>query len=376
MKKINYIFLIVTIFLYGCSDDYDFIPIESFLNKETVFGNEEGYRPVFRCPTVCITNQNTVLVACHNQQTWDDLWGIDILFARKETGAKNWEKRKAFVTNEEKGRSMSPIFLVDRASGRIYLFVTQYLDESKFGYYHTSNEIDLVYKFSDDDGRTWSEEISLRNLWDTQKYTAVVTSASNGIMLNDGTFLIPMMIIKDQKLYSSLLIKKVDGNWYFSSFTPNVWDNECTVYIDNQDRIILDCRTLESIRNKYVYDIEHDEFTQIESNIIESFIPIKAEISKCNWKGAIVYLMSYPETQTERRENLSLYGSKDGINWKFLYRLEYDYNGYGYSNVFCHNNKVVVSYETNIDIKMIDISPKMDEIVDLILERNVIQEDN
>lgn len=373
MKNIKSIFLSL-LFLFvitGCNseefENYSVFDINSHIREEIVFQSTPNERPVYRIPSLCITNNHTLLVVCENRQIIDDKDEIDILLARRVDNEAIWEKQVLFEMGDGKGRTMNPIFLVDRQSGRIYVFASHFRDNTKFGYEHDTSECDVVYKYSDDDGLTWSEEISLKKYWDITKYTGISSSASNGITLADGTFLIPMIVTKDKKFYSSLLIKEIGKEWRFSSLTPNEWDNECTVYLDKHNNIVLDCRTLDSVRNKYVYDIKNDMFTQIESDRIDSNLPVKAEISRCIWKDKTFYLMSYPYTKTGTRENMSLFGSKDGINWFFLFQFEQGYNGMGYSNLASYQNKTVIVYESyGTLIKLMDISLIMDNIVGLI----------
>lgn len=364
------LFITLLIFLscdYGDDENLTVLDINPNIKEVIVFQNVPNERPIYRIPSVCITNKKTVLIACENRQIFGDIGDVDILLARQVDESSVWVKQTLFKMSDVKGRSMAPIFLVDRRNGRIYLFVSQYKDNTKVGYLHTTDETDMVYKYSDDDGETWSEEFSLKDKWNTKKYTSVVSSVANGITLEDGTYLIPTITINKEQMFSSLLIKRPNADWYYSSYTPNEWDNECTVYIDNDNQITLDCRTNGSYRNKYHYDLEHDTFTQIESDIIDSYIPIKAEITKIDWKDSIIYLMSYPNTIKGTRENMSLFGSINGIYWKFLFQFEQGYNGMGYSNVAYYNDKVVIVYESHGQfIKFTDISFVMNDIVNLI----------
>ena len=388
MKVYIYLFFCIFFLLtfFGCDDGNNnevlsVFDIKPDIKEEVVFQEGTIQKPTFRIPSIIISNKKTILLACENRQSWEDRGEIDIVIARKRIGEIEWEKQVLFEMNDGKGRTMNPIFLVDRESGRIYIFASHFKDNTKYGYDHETSEFDLVYRYSDDDGLTWSEEISLKKYWDTTKYTGISSSASNGIITTNGVFLIPMIVIKNNKFYSCLLIKEIGKEWRFSSYTHNEWDNECTVYIDEQNRIILDCRTLESIRNKYVYDIKKDEFIQIESDIIDSYVSIKAEITRCEWKGHIFYLMSYPDTRTGTRENLSLYGSIDGIHWKIVCCLQKGYNGLAYSNIAWYEDKVLVTYEienskSKNSIKVIDISNIMDDTIDLLFNNHVIQKNN
>jgi len=210
------------------------------VTEYTVFQSNPLLRPVFRIPSCVITNRGTLLVSCENRQEKDDRGEIDILVARKGINSNTFEIRRVFKNEDQTGRSMNPVFLVDKKTSRIFLFVCHLKDLMKFARDNETDEVDFVYKYSDDDGMTWSEEVSLKELWDTDKYTSIIPSSVKGISTYNGELLLPTMVVKDKQWYSGLLICE-DGKWRFSKPSPNEGDNECTVYIDLKGRIILDC---------------------------------------------------------------------------------------------------------------------------------------
>ena len=291
----SYIFLFILLTIISCSkddnsviksldyDDTSFFMLEtdesdtievvvngksfSILN-EKVFPDTSLLKPVFRIPSIIITNRNTMLVATENRSNiYDNADEMDILVSRKTLKDSKWSVRKVWPFNTSYGRSMNPIFVIDRngrysREGRIYLF-TCHVNCKEYDAYANYDQVDMVYKYSDDDGLTWSEEYSIKSCWDKSKYTAVIPSCANGIQLEDGTLIIPTMVIDNGHYRSGIAYCAPNGTWQFSNPTPNLDDNESTVYQDNEGNIVLDCRTGERIRRKYKYDMVNDTWTFI-----------------------------------------------------------------------------------------------------------------
>jgi len=277
-----------------------------------------------------------MLVAAENRANALDLGQIDIVLSRKADCDHSWKVSRVWSHDSlSYGRSMNPIFAVDRIgasgyAGRIYLFTCHIKHEVALANEAETNQVDFVYKYSDDDGVSWSEETSIKDFWDLSKYSAVIPSAANGIQLDDGTLVIPTMVIKERGWRSS---------------TPCYGDNECTVYIDKQDQLILDCRTTELVRHKYKYDFNNDTWSPIEGSFTYN-INLKAEISKCLINDQDLYLMSFCDTPDEVRQNITLFASNDGIIWNKVYRLQEGPCHFGYSNVAVWDNKIAITYET------------------------------
>jgi hypothetical protein len=361
-----------------------------------VFPNDKEFRNLFRCPTLVLTKAGTALVACDNRDINNDKGDIDILLARKEKNSSNWTISKVFLSNSRNGRSMSPQFLVDESINRIYLFVDHFKNNNMQGLYNAPDGIDYVYKYSDDDGLTWSEEYSLSKyweedynlnfsvfdnnsistnavgqLWNTQKNDQkdngtiiYCASCTKGITTNDGTSLLPCEMVVNSNTYSCLLISN-NGNWRFSQPTPNIGDNECTVYLDNEHRIILDCRTLQNNRHKYYYNMEKDSFVEITPSQIDSQVAVSTEIvNDCG-----LFYMCFPDSPRGERENITFYGSKDGVNWRNVYLMKNGHLGmFGYSSIAKDNQQLMVCYETPQGIFVQDISMCRDIIRQVILQ--------
>lgn len=339
---------------------------------ELVFPDTSLFKPIFRIPSIIITNRETMLVATENRSgISDNADEMDILVSRKSLDAVKWSVRMVWPFSSSYGRSMNPIFVIDRngkfsKEGRIYLF-TCHINASGSDAADTKyDQVDMVYKYSDDDGMTWSKEYSIKSSWDTSKYTAVIPSCANGIQLSDGTLIIPTMGIDNGHYRSGLAYCTPNGTWHFSSPTPNLDDNESTVYQDNDGNIVLDCRTVERIRRKYIYDMKNDSWIYVPGSFT-SVIDLKAEITKCDLNGKTIYLMTFCDTPNWTRQNITLYGSLDGNTWKKICRVQEGECHFAYSNVSSYNNKIALVYETLYNgTRVQDVSILLQEILALL----------
>lgn len=326
----------------------------------TAFKQSEKLRPVFRIPSIIITNKGTTIVSCENRSLFDDKGEIDILVSRKECDDSIWFIKNVIKQSTDSyGRSMNPVFLVDRTGsqgrkGRVFLFAC-HLSGEGLAHETTTSQADIVYKYSDDDGKSWSPEYSLKHLWDLSEYTAAIPSAANGIQMKDGTFLLPLMIVKDNNWRSGIAYKKPGYEWVFSKPTQYDGDNECTVYIDNDEKVILDCRTLNNVRHRYSYDLSTNTYSLLADQPAVK-VNLKAEIHKMEGIEKNLYMVTYVETPTNLRENITLYSSNDAITWTKVYCVKKGVIIGAYSNITSHKGKVFVSYEKGDEIKVQDIS--------------------
>lgn len=201
------------------------------IEEHVVYKKSEYLRPIFRIPSLIITNKRTLLLSCENRDRVSDTGEMDVLVARKTLNDSKWTIKRVIKNNARYGRSMNPIFVIDRIGahgekGRIYLFASHEKNIDGISDNVKMEDADFIYKYSDDDGQIWSHEQSLQSLWDLSEYDVNFPSACNGIQLSDGTFLIPTMLLKSGYWRSGLLVKRPKENWHFTKPTLYDGDNE------------------------------------------------------------------------------------------------------------------------------------------------------
>jgi sialidase-1 len=119
-----------------------------------------GYQQ-YRAPALTVTKQGTVLAAFDGMPNMSDLpSNITVLVRRSTNGGSTWTPAKV-VRSAPKPKGFSdPSLLVDRTTGRIFLFYAASVNQGFFGS-KTGNDptdpniLQADYSYSDDDGRTW-----------------------------------------------------------------------------------------------------------------------------------------------------------------------------------------------------------------------------
>ena len=357
------------------------------LTQSQIINSESYYH---RGPTVCITNNSTYLVAATKMVSMSDDAKQGITLARKAAGGE-WSVSDV-IDVPTTGYYGNPCFVIDRTGGhgqanRIYLFYFHSGNNSTIISGNASNA-DCRYKYSDDDGVTWSEEVSLKSGWDSNKYVFLVPAPSAGIQMSNGTLVIPAMGKNFRGWWSSgIIYKTTSGEWTFSCLTPRYGDNECTCY-EKGSTLILNCRydnyayaqynSASALikRNKvYQYSFTADTWTDVHDTFIAR---TPCESSICKVSNSL-YLRTWLDPykngdDPNTRERLTLYASSDASHWIRIVRFkDGNRNGThqassantsrGYACVAYYNNKIIVAYEDNDHtIGFVDFSNAMDLI--------------
>ena len=346
--------------LYETFEHYNTENSESPIEREVALSRNmlDPTAAEYRIPGVAITNAGTIIVCGQRMKNpigdYGD-FGIDI--SRKEVGG-SWEASVLIPfdsTRESYGHTENVSILVDRNNDRIYVFYGTFLDNVVW-WEETTAGCDYKYVYSDDDGETWSEPVSLKNKWDTTKYKLCIPSCSQGIVLTDGTFVVPSMCVISTNPNTSspvILYKTPNGDWTFSDIVqiPGVvMMDECAVVEGSNNQIRLYCRPNYSYMkganrsyHEFVYNISRNTFTQIPSTFNANrgnFMGIDA-ITLNNKK---IYLMSFTDTHGDVRENGTLWASLDGQKWIRVFRYLKESSA-GYSVLTNYNGQLVVAFE-------------------------------
>ncbi len=369
--------------------------LESFNNKnpstplvrQTVFGkNTDPYSTQSnrRSPALCVTNDGSFLAVCGMSESDSDASNYSALLARKAQGEDSWTYNIVLpYDSTNKNKYMNMAFCIDRtgahgSAGRIYLFaikITVNKDSSStarndgYAAYASTNEMDTVYIYSDDDGVTWSEQQSTKSSWDTNTYRSAWPGPASGIQLTDGTLVMPAEFIagfqnsesfatKKTKysIHSGILYKTPGNDWQFLPNMQEYWNNEDFVLEGAEpNSILLNCR-LERERHKrklYQVDINNGSFSQIDYDF-DPWLVCQQAAQKCNINSKSLYLLSANDPYKDvpainnrtnyNRSRMTVWTSTDGIRW--MRALLADKNiSWGYSAVASYNNITGIVYE-------------------------------
>lgn len=381
--------------LYTTREFYNSENPESAIAEEDVLVAGITGNANYRIPAICITNAGTVLVAgTHMTNAAGDYGDFSIDVGRKAVGG-TWSVSVVIPfdnTRQDYGSVLNNEFLVDRTTGRIYLFYGT--EKQKVVWWEvTTSDGDFRYVYSDNDGETWSAPVSLKSLWDTETYDYCIPSCTKGITLTNGTFVVPCFCKKGSaastaQSYPLLLIKKPSGSWYFSSVASvegiNHLDECAVVEGSNPNEIWLYCRPntnygtgVKRGYNKFSYNMTTNKFTHLtctfDGNRASCF-----SLDKITIDGSVIYLMSYIDSNVDTRVNITLWASLDGDIWTRIYRI-YKPSGNGYSVLDNYNGSIGVAYEKHLNgvgcISYQDLSVLSALIKDSVAKRNVSIQD-
>lgn len=344
-----------------------------------------------RIPTTIITNDGTVLVAVSLQESGEDSGYSSIVIKRKTDDGWTEQNVMPYETATTT-RYLNPSFVIDRTgshgvAGRIYLFAGVMKSFTKLWYSCTTDEMDCVYKYSDDDGITWSAYNSVKSTWDTSKYVASIVAPDNGIQLEDGTIALPCMLytqVGSLVFRNSILFKRPDSEWQMSTLTPELGYSvsECSlVELESNKITILTRKDVQYPKTHKGEDLFHYDFVRDsffhEETTFDRNLSVKSAVTKVTMSGKTFYLKTFVDSNGSSRENITIWASLNCRKWIRCYRLIGN-NTRGYGSVSVYNGVISAVYEAQgLSIEYQDLSSIADIFVNSVslLQGNVTVND-
>ncbi|WP_460802691.1 sialidase family protein [Microbacterium sp. GXF6406] len=152
---------------------------------------EGGYRQ-FRIPALAVSPRGTLLAAYDGRPNLDDLPNpIDLLLRRSFDGGRTWGAQQVVRTGTGLDGYGDPSILIDRETGRIFLFHAAGTHAGFFEAIEGIDDEDAVQQadvsYSDDDGETWTHR-RLTGMLKRPGITGLFAAAGAGIQLHAGAF--------------------------------------------------------------------------------------------------------------------------------------------------------------------------------------------
>jgi len=183
-------------------------------------GNE-----VFRIPSIVTASDGSVIIfAEHRHNSWYDKSFTDVVCKRSTDGGKTWSVATSItgLINDGGYAFMDPTPVLDRKTGKIFLFCTRWIKGS--GNDGAGNNLAFM-SVSSDNGATWSkpEDVSSRIL--APGMTSSGFGPGHGIMIEEGKYAGRLVVITRQ--YNG---KSNVGYAIYSDDNGNTWQcgNETT----------------------------------------------------------------------------------------------------------------------------------------------------
>ena len=284
----------------------------------------------FRIPFLTSTPKGALIAGSDVRYTdGSDYNQIDIGIARSEDGGKTWiDKQIVFKNNNihEHSRKMDGCIVVDKVTRRIFLFALSldlhmHLDSTD------NKHQSFVYKYSDDDGLTWSEEISLRHFYDDD-CILFFQGPGNGIQLQDGTLVIPIQrwvpVPHRDRSQAGIIYSKDHGlTWEKCETLIDTYTSESAVVEYKPNEILISCRSpLTEARGFYVTNNLGKTWTpHISHDTLLEFGGCQSAFLKITAPNQKTYALHTAPQQTHspwERNKLTLMCSDNYTHWNYI----------------------------------------------------------
>lgn len=154
--------------------------------KTTEIFRTDGDYAKYRIPGMIVTEKGTKLLYCEARKTPDDWSLMDILLTRIEKGEESPCGRTVLAKGNETHRTVNNPVMAQGKNGRIhFLYCEDY--SIKGGR--------VLYRFSDDDGISWSEARDITPATLPDYRNAFALGPGHGIVKKDGTVLFPVWLV-------------------------------------------------------------------------------------------------------------------------------------------------------------------------------------
>ncbi|MFJ9656776.1 exo-alpha-sialidase [Streptomyces griseoflavus] len=149
--------------------------------------------PYYRIPALTRTTKGTLLAAYDARPTLADLPGnLGVVLRRSTDGGTTWQAQQVVRKEAAPKGFGDPSLLVDRETGRVFVFYAASVHQGFFGSATGNDENDpnvlqADYSYSDDDGLTWKHERITAEI-KNPAWAGMFAASGEGIQLRHGTY--------------------------------------------------------------------------------------------------------------------------------------------------------------------------------------------
>ncbi|MFD6190751.1 exo-alpha-sialidase [Streptomyces sp. NPDC060275] len=174
--------------------------------------------PYYRIPALTRTTKGTLLAAYDARPTLGDLPGnIGVVLRRSTDGGATWQAQQVVRKDAAPKGYGDPSLLVDRETGRVFVFYAASVNQGFFGSATGNDESDpdvlqADYSYSDDDGLTWRHERITADIKDPA-WAGMFAASGEGIQLRHGAH--------KGRLIQQYAIRKDGANYAVSAYSDD-----------------------------------------------------------------------------------------------------------------------------------------------------------
>ena len=168
-------------------------------------GNENTKYVVYRIPTMAVTNSGTLLACFEARMVPSDNGDMDIIMIRSTDGGESFSEPQVIVSGADAGITVNnPAFVVD--GERIhFLYCVNYgvcnkCTDAARGACESHGGGGVYYRYSDDDGISWSKTQNITDLTSPDKRYMIATGPCDGLVTRAGVLICPVwLVLKDSE---------------------------------------------------------------------------------------------------------------------------------------------------------------------------------
>ncbi|WP_031034216.1 exo-alpha-sialidase [Streptomyces sp. NRRL F-5650] len=174
--------------------------------------------PYYRIPALTRTTKGTLIAAYDARPTLGDLpSNIGVVLRRSVDGGTTWQAQQVVRKDAAPKGYGDPSLLVDRETGRVFLFYAASVNQGFAGSATGNDESDpnvlqADYSYSDDDGLTWKHERITADLKDPS-WGGMFASSGEGIQLRHGAY--------KGRLIQQYALRKDGANYAVSAYSDD-----------------------------------------------------------------------------------------------------------------------------------------------------------
>ncbi|MFD7160568.1 exo-alpha-sialidase [Kribbella sp. NPDC059898] len=163
-----------------------------FSSTDLAFRGEGGY-PQYRIPALTTSTRGTLIAAYDGRPTMADLPShIAMLVRRSTDGGRTWSTQQVIRSDPAPNGYGDPSLLVDRKTGRIFLFYASSVNQGYAGSRTGNSDTDpnilhADYSWSDDDGVTWQHR-RITSMIKDPAWGGLFAASGEGIQLQHGRY--------------------------------------------------------------------------------------------------------------------------------------------------------------------------------------------
>ncbi|ALC24628.1 exo-alpha-sialidase [Streptomyces pristinaespiralis] len=192
-------------------------PVQGQLYSQDIATQGVG-SPYYRIPALTKTNAGTLLAAYDARPTLADLPGnLSVVLRRSTDDGVTWQAQQVVRKEAAPKGFGDPSLLVDRETGRIFVFYAASVNQGFFGSATGNDENDpnvlqADYSYSDDDGLTWKHERITAEI-KNPAWAGMFAASGEGIQLRHGTY--------KGRLIQQYAIRNNNANYAVSAYSDD-----------------------------------------------------------------------------------------------------------------------------------------------------------